>query len=151
AALAFRASSTTFDHFRWSTGTSTGTSREHAADRPGHRPRRGSSPSTLHADCRGPSDNRGPNFYPTVDTTRNPRPLECHAEAGVYGRCATVRNRARNQALASAQAARRARSRTVRPAQNPHTHLSPFARRRRLTCTRAASAYESGKPAPQSP
>jgi hypothetical protein len=28
----------------------------------------------------------------------NPRPLECHAEAGVYGRCATVRNRARNRA-----------------------------------------------------
>src|SRR5262249_38851120 len=56
----------------------------------------------------------------------NPRPLECHAEAGVYGRCATVRNRARNQALASVQAARRAPSRTVRPAQPPHTRLPPF-------------------------
>src|SRR5262249_1301160 len=51
----------------------------------------------------------------------DPRPLECHAKAEVYGRCATVRNRARNQALASVQAARRARSRTVRPAQYPHT------------------------------
>jgi hypothetical protein len=60
----------------------------------------------------------------------NPRPLECHAKAEVYGRCATVRNRARNQALASVQAARRARSRTVRPAQYLHTHLSPFARQR---------------------
>src|SRR5262249_8592901 len=62
----------------------------------------------------------------------DPRPLECHAKAEVYGRCATVRNRARNQALASVQAARRARSRTVRPAQYPHTHLSPFARRAAL-------------------
>jgi len=51
----------------------------------------------------------------------NPRPLECHAEAGVHGRCATVRNRARNQALAGVQMARRARSRTVRPAHYPHT------------------------------
>src|SRR5262249_9868341 len=58
----------------------------------------------------------------------NPRPLECHWEVGVYGRCATVRDRARNQALASTQAARRARSRTVRPAQYPHTRLSLFAR-----------------------
>jgi len=37
-------------------------------------------------------------------------------------------NRARNQALASVQAAGGARLRTVRTAHYPHTHLSPFAR-----------------------
>jgi hypothetical protein len=49
-------------------------------------------------------------------------------------RCATVRK------IRLSRVKRNGRSRTVRPAQYPHTHFSPFARHRPLTCARPAIA-----------
>ena len=67
----------------------------------------------------------------------------------MYERCATVRNRARNQALASAQAARRARSRTVRPAHYPHSTLLRHSLGHGRVCLGLNSLRVAWRPRPQ--